>query len=72
MTREIRQKWLRLSRSRNVINYYGVKLYNAIDDMQKEIPTKNLLNRLKAYLISKAFYSIDEFILDPLINEWSP
>ena len=69
---QIRHKWLRLTRSRNGINYYGVKLYNAIDERQKELSSKTLLNRLKTYLIGKAFYSIDEFLLDPLTNEWSP
>ena len=61
----LRQPHLRLSRSRNGTNYYGIQLYNVIDAKLLELPNKEFLSRLKLYLLKKAFYSIEEFLLNP-------
>ena len=62
----IRLDSLRLTRARNATNYYGIKLYNAMDVGVRSLPIKALLKLLKTYLLDKAFYRIDDFLQNPL------
>ena len=62
---QVRQKWLRLTRSRNGVNYYSIKFYNCLGQNIKELPRIALLNHVKRYLLLKAFYSFEEFFNGP-------
>ena len=62
---DIRQPHLRLLRSRNGRNYFGVKFYNALSTTFRSLPQKQFLQRLKCFLIEQAPYSIDDFLRDP-------
>ena len=59
---------LRLERSRYGPNYYGIKLYNAIDISVRRLPPVRFLNKIKTHLKENAFYSIEEFIRRPPLN----
>ena len=69
---DIRLDSLRLTQTRNATNYYGDKIYNTINPELRKLSPGALLNKLKAYLVGKAFYSIDEFIQSPQTGELAP
>ena len=56
---------LRLSRSRNGANYFGIKFYNAISIEVRGLPDNSFLRKLKKHLLGGAFYNIDEFLRRP-------
>ena len=56
---------LRLTRSRNSANYYGIKLYNAISMGVRGLQNDFFLRNVKKYLLGAAFYSMDEFFQNP-------
>ena len=61
----IRHNSLRLKRSRNGGNYFGIKFYNCIGSRIRELPRQKFLGYLKAYLVEGAFFSIAEFMENP-------
>ena len=61
----IRHDSLRLTRSRNGMNYFSLRIYNAMDVRLRGLPTGTLLKYVKSYLLSSAFYSLDEFLANP-------
>ena len=63
---DLRPDALRLTRTRSATNYYAIKIFNAIDVSMRVLPSGALLKHLKAYLLGKAFYSLEEFIENPL------
>ena len=66
----LRQPQLRLSRSRNSTNFYGIKFYNIIGKDLISLPRIRFLSSIKEYLLKKAFFGVDEFMTDPPTHEW--
>ena len=62
---QIRQQWLRLSRSRNGQNYYGIKFFNSLGQKIKALPSRAMIAHVRDYLLTKAFYSFDEYCNSP-------
>ena len=58
----IRPDSLRLSRSRNGTNYYGIKFYNAISLEVRGLQDAAFLRSIKRFLLEGAFYTTDEFL----------
>lgn len=54
--------FLRLNRTRNGYNYYGVKFFNRLPHSLKSLEPNILKRKLKRFLIQSAFYSFDEFL----------
>ena len=63
---DIRGERLRLTRSRNGINYYGYKFFNAMDLRLRSWRVEPLLKHLKSHLLKNAFYGCDEYLSNPL------
>lgn len=55
-------KKLRLTRSRDGLNYYCIKFFNAIPTHVRTMESKTFLAKLKSYLLKNAFYSFEEFM----------
>lgn len=51
----------RINKTRSGISFFGPKLFNLLPPSVKLLPTKNFKNLTKKYLLSKCFYSIEEF-----------
>lgn len=56
--------FLRLSRSRTGSAYYGPKLFNALPLSVRSLDAGQFKNRLRAFLVKRAFYSLEEFFMD--------
>ena len=57
----IRGERLRLDRSRNALNYHGIKFYNMLEESTRNLPHKRFLNYVKEHLIDTVLYAIQEF-----------
>jgi hypothetical protein len=56
-------KTIRLSKSKDGINYFCIKFFNKLPvKITKTINEKMLLSKIKSYLIEKQFYSFEEFL----------
>jgi hypothetical protein len=56
-------KTIRLSKSKDGINYFCIKFFNKLPvKITKTINEKMLLSKIKSYLIEKSFYSFEEFL----------
>ena len=62
---DIRSGRLRLTRSRNGVNYFGVLLYNTIEPELRNLPEKQFINYIKQYMIRNPYYSLQEFLTNP-------
>ena len=54
--------YLRVTRARDGTNYYCVKFFNALPDRARNLDKGPFKDVLKKYLISKAFYSFEEYL----------
>lgn len=63
----IRLEFLRLHRSRISVNYYAPVFYNRVPNNIKLLGDNHFKNKIKTFLLSKAYYSIDEFLNSPVI-----
>lgn len=54
--------YLRLKKSRNGVDYYGPLFYNKLPSHLKMLPLNSFKTKVKAILLSFAFYSFDEFL----------
>nr|CAI5865990.1 unnamed protein product [Callosobruchus analis] len=61
---DIHGNYLRLERSKNGINYHGIKFYNVLPNSLKALNDAQFKCSIKNYLLSKAFYSFDEYLSD--------
>nr|CAI5824316.1 unnamed protein product [Callosobruchus analis] len=52
----------RVARSRNGLNYYGPKLFNVLPNVIKRLPLRSFKLKIKSFLLSHAFYSIEEYL----------
>lgn len=59
---KIHLNFLRLTRCRNGSGYYAAKFYNKLPNSVKNLNLSQFKNKIKAYLKSKAFYSLNEFL----------
>lgn len=57
--------FLRLTHSRNSINYYAPVFFNKLPPCLRDIPTEHFRRRIKSVLIQRAYYSLDEYLNDP-------
>ena len=55
----------RLTTTQRSVVYQGIKFYNAIGNKIKEQTSRQFGINLKAFLVNKAFYSVQEFVNDP-------
>lgn len=53
---------LRLTRSRNAVNYFCIKFYNVLPVEFRGLPCNVLKSRIRVYLIEKCFYSFEEYL----------
>ncbi|VEN56729.1 unnamed protein product [Callosobruchus maculatus] len=53
---------LRLTRSRNAENYHCIKFYNALPRSIKMLQANLFYKKMKSYLITKAFYSFEDYL----------
>ena len=58
----IRPDFKRLKKSRNGINYFAAKFYNAIEERVRVLPANVFLRIMKQHLIRESYYSLDEFL----------
>lgn len=49
-------------------SYMGIKLYNKIPLSLKQLPESKFINTIKDFLLSKAYYSVDEWLCDNIEN----
>ena len=54
-------EYLRLKKSRHATDYYGPLFYNKLPLQIRSLPLNLFKIKVKKFLISKAFYSLDEF-----------
>lgn len=54
--------YLRLSKTRDGTAYWGIRLYNALPHIIKELEEKYFKCRIKKFLINHAFYNIEDFL----------
>nr|CAI5851419.1 unnamed protein product [Callosobruchus analis] len=52
----------RVARSRNGLNNYGPKLFNVLPDGIKQLPLRSFKLKIRSFLLSHAFYSIEEYL----------
>ena len=57
-------KYHRTERARDAINHYSIKYYNLLPNHIKTLPDREFKCRIRRYLIDKAFYSHDEYIMN--------
>ena len=53
---------LRLTKSRDAINYFCIKFLNTLPDEVRRYNSHDFLKNVKQYLIRRAFYSLDEYL----------
>ncbi|KAB0795071.1 hypothetical protein PPYR_04340 [Photinus pyralis] len=58
----------RLKKTRTGTSYYGIKLYNALPLDIRSSDSKTLSKWLKTFLLSQAFFTIDEFFCHKFDN----
>lgn len=63
---DIHQNFLRLKKTRDGTGYHGIQLYNALPPAVKLLNETKFKSRLKMYLSTNAFYSVEEFLLSDL------
>lgn len=56
----IRTEFTRLTRGQTGVNYYGVRLYNLLDDHIKILPKQKFKAKIKDFLISNALFSYED------------
>lgn len=61
---DLNVRFLRLAKSRSGSEYYGPRLFNALPPLIRNLDEGLFKRRLKAFLASKAFYSLGEFLND--------
>lgn len=54
--------YLRLQRTRDGTNYHCIKLYNVLPEGVKDLNCLQFKDKIKNYLVNKAFYSIEEYL----------
>lgn len=62
----IHQNFLRLKKTRDGTGYYGIQLYNALPPEVKLLNDARFKAKIKTYLLSNAFYSLEEFLSSDL------
>lgn len=55
-------KYCRLKRCQNGPNYWAIKFFNKLPQKIKDLPLQHFKQRIKKFLISKAFYSYNEYL----------
>ncbi|KAK9686146.1 hypothetical protein QE152_g37412 [Popillia japonica] len=65
---DIRLNYLRLLKSMDGVNYYAIKFFNVLPSNVRQLPFAHFKSSVKNYLISKAFYTIDEFLVNDFID----
>ncbi|CAH2018922.1 unnamed protein product [Acanthoscelides obtectus] len=63
---ELIPEYTRLSKTRHGSNYFGVKFFNALPKFCQTLNSTIFKATVKRYLVTKAFYSIDEFLNNDL------
>lgn len=59
---DFRINYLRLCKSRDSVNYYAPMCYNVLPERVRDLPPISFKRVMKTYLISKCFYSVQEFL----------
>ena len=52
---------IRLSSTKNTVNYQGMVLYNKLPDRILELPTKKFKREIKLLLLQHMFYDVEQF-----------
>lgn len=60
--KELRPQPLRLTRSQTGTNYFGIKFFNKLPTNVRESDEKSCLRKTKDLLVTKAFYTFEEFL----------
>ena len=63
---KLRLRKLRLHKSQNGTEYYGIKFFNKLSHDVQTLSMRKFKITLKQYLLSKAFYTFEEFLNDVL------
>lgn len=66
---KININFLRLKKTQNSTNYYGILFYNALPAHVKQLDLNRFKTSVKNFLLRGAFYSFEEF-LDADFNNW--
>nr|CAI5865400.1 unnamed protein product [Callosobruchus analis] len=61
----------RVARWRNGLNYYGTKLFNVLPDVIKQLPLRSFKLKIKPFLLSYVFYSIEEYLKSKMYDSLS-
>lgn len=60
----------RVEKARTAINFHGIKFYNVLPEAVRRLDAKRFTKIINKFLLSKSFYSIQEFLeLDPIMIE---
>lgn len=59
----------RLTKTRVGCSYHGIKLFNVLPEQIKNLNFNSFKHKLKQYLKNKAFYSLEEFLLNDF-DDW--
>jgi O-phosphoseryl-tRNA(Cys) synthetase len=58
----------RLTKCRTSSNYYAIRFYNTLPVEFRDLQNKQCRTLLKSYLISKAYYTLQEFFEDSFLE----
>lgn len=61
---QFKPETLRLTTSRYSLNFYMFKFYNILPQNVRDLPLTSFKTKIKTYLLSKAFYSFDEYSMN--------
>ena len=55
-------EFVRLKKCQNSPNFMGIKLFNVLSEAIRCLDTNLFKSKLKEYLVSKSFYTYDEYL----------